>query len=117
TTLAAGLVAAAPADGYTVLIQSISTQAINHSLYSNLSYDTRKDFAPVGLLGVIPLVLAAHPSLPARNAKELAALSHTRTGSLNFGARASAPHPTSPLSCSSWFRRPISRIFRTRARG
>ena len=86
TTLAAGLVAAAPADGYTVLIQSLSTQAINHSLYANLSYDTRKDFAPVGLIGVIPLVLAAHPSLPARNAKELAALSHARTGSLNFGS-------------------------------
>jgi tripartite-type tricarboxylate transporter receptor subunit TctC len=86
TTLAAGLVAAAPADGYTVLIQSLSTQAINHSLYKNLSYDTRRDFAPVGLLAVIPLVLAAHPSLPARNAKELAALSQARTGILNFGS-------------------------------
>jgi len=86
TTLAAGLVAAAPADGYTVLIQSLSTQAINESLYSKLSYDTRKDFAPVGLIGVIPLVLAAHPSLPARNAKELVALSHARPGSLNFGS-------------------------------
>src|SRR5260221_2868366 len=47
TTLAAGLVAAAPADGYTVLIQTLSTQAINHSLYAKLSYDTRKDFASV----------------------------------------------------------------------
>src|SRR5258708_22307887 len=67
TTLAARLVAAAPADCYTILIQSLSTQAINHSLYANLSYDTRKDFASVGLIGVVPLVLAAHPSLPARN--------------------------------------------------
>src|ERR1700704_2049175 len=39
TTLAAGLVAAAPPDGYTVLIQTITTQAINHSLYAKLSYD------------------------------------------------------------------------------
>ena len=86
TTLAAGLVAAAPADGYTVLIQSLSTQAINESLYSKLSYDTRKDFAPVGLLAVIPLALSAHPSLPARNAKELVALSHARPGGLDFGS-------------------------------
>lgn len=86
TTLAAGLVAAAPADGYTVLIQSLSTQAINDSLYAKLSYDTRKDFAPAGLIGVIPLVLAAHPLLPARNAQELAALSRARPSSLNFGS-------------------------------
>ena len=86
TTLAAGLVAAAPADGYTVLIQSLTTQAINHSLYAKLSYDTPKDFAPAGLIGVIPLVLGAHPSLPVRNAQELAALSRARPGSLNFGS-------------------------------
>ena len=86
TTLAAGLVAAAPADGYTVLIQSISTQAINHSLYAKLAYDTRKDFAPVGLIAVIPVVLAAHPSLPVRNAKELAALSHARAGRIDFAS-------------------------------
>ena len=86
TTLAAGLVAAAPADGYTVLIQSLTTQAINHSLYAKLSYDTPRDFAPAGLIGVIPLVLGAHPSLPVRNARELAALSRARPGSLNFGS-------------------------------
>ena len=85
TTLAAGLVAAAPPDGYTVLIQSLSTQAINHSLYAKLSYDTRKDFAPVGLIGVVPLVLGAHPSFPARTPKELVALSHAHPGRLNFG--------------------------------
>ncbi len=85
TTLASGLVAAAPADGYTAYIQTYTTQAINHSLYAKLSYDTTKDFAHVGLIGVIPLVLGAHPSLPARNAKELAALSRARAGTLNFG--------------------------------
>ena len=86
TTLAAGLVATASADGYTVLIQTYTTQAINHSLYSKLSYDTNRDFAPAGLIAVIPLVLAAHPSLPARNAKELAALSRARAGTINFGS-------------------------------
>ena len=85
TTLAAGMAAAAPADGYTVFIQSLSTQAINHSLYARLPYDTRKDFAPVGLIGVVPLVLGAHPSFPARTPKELVALSHAHPGTLNFG--------------------------------
>lgn len=86
TTLAAGLVATAPADGYTVLIQTFTTQAINHSLYLKLSYDTRKDFAAVGLIGVIPVVLAAHPSLPARTARELVALSHARAGKIDFAS-------------------------------
>jgi tripartite-type tricarboxylate transporter receptor subunit TctC len=86
TTLAAGLAAAASPDGYTVFIQSLSTQAINHSLYAKLSYDTRKDFAPVGLIGVVPLVLGAHPSLRARTPKELVAVSHAYPGKLNFGS-------------------------------
>jgi tripartite-type tricarboxylate transporter receptor subunit TctC len=86
TTLAASLVATAPADGYTVLIQTFTTQAINHSLYAKLSYDTRKDFTSVGLIGVIPVVLAAHPSLPARTAKELVALSHARAGKIDFAS-------------------------------
>ena len=85
TTLAAGLVAAAPADGYTVLIQTFTTQAIGSSLYTKLPYNTQRDFAPVGLIGVIPNVLGAHPSLPARTPKELAALSRARPGTLNFG--------------------------------
>ncbi len=85
TTLAAGLVATAPADGYTVFIQTFTTQAINDSLYTKLAYNTRRDFASVGLIGVIPIVLGAHPSLPARNAKELMALSQAPPGSLNFG--------------------------------
>ncbi len=86
TTLAASLVATAPADGYTVLIQTFTTQAINHSLYAKLTYDTRKDFSSVGLIGVIPVVLAAHPSLPARTAKELVALSHARAGKIDFAS-------------------------------
>lgn len=86
TTLAAGLVATAPADGYTLLIQTFTTQAINHSLYAKLSYDTRKDFSAIGLIGVIPVVLAAHPSLPAHTAKELVALSHARAGKIDFAS-------------------------------
>jgi len=78
-------VATAPADGYTVFIQTYTTQAINDSLYARLSYNTRKDFASVGLIGVVPIVLGAHPSLPARTPKELVALSRSQPGTLNFG--------------------------------
>ncbi len=118
TTLAAGLVAAAPADGYTVLIQTLTTQAINESLYSKLAYNTNRDFAPVGLIAVIPIVLAAHPSLPARSAKELAALSRARGQARLISALpASAPLHTLRWSFSSSRPKPISRTFRTRARG
>ncbi len=86
TTLAAGLAAAAPADGYTVFIQSLSTQAINETLYARLPYNTRRDFAPVGLIAVVPLVLGAHPSFPVRAPKDLAAFSRAHAGSLNFGS-------------------------------
>ena len=86
TTLAASLTAAAPADGYTVFIQSLTTQAINHSIYAKLPYDTRKDFASAGLIGMVALVLGAHPSFPARTPKELVALSHARPGTLSYGS-------------------------------
>src|SRR5689334_1281849 len=86
TTLAAGITATAPADGYTVLIQTYTTQAINDSLYTKLAYNTRRDLAAAGLIGVIPIVLGAHPSLPARTPKELVALSHARPGTVNFGS-------------------------------
>ena len=86
TTLASALAATAPADGYTVFIQSLTTQAINHSLYVKLPYDTRRDFASAGLIGVVPLVLGAHPSFPARTPKELVALSHAQPGTLSFGS-------------------------------
>jgi len=56
-----------------------TTQAINHSLYLKLTHDTPKDFAPVGLIAVIPLVLAAHPSLPARQCQRTGrAVTHAR---------------------------------------
>lgn len=86
TTLATGMTANAPPDGYTVLIQTYTSQAVNDSLYTKLSYNSRKDFAHIGLIGVIPIVLGAHPSLPARSPKELVALSRAQPGKLNFGS-------------------------------
>jgi len=86
TTLGATLVAQSPPDGYTVFLNSVSTMGINHSLYRKLQYDTRKDFAPVTMFAVIPSLLAAHPSFPARSVKELVALARANPGKLDFAS-------------------------------
>jgi tripartite-type tricarboxylate transporter receptor subunit TctC len=92
--IGADLVAKAPADGYTILMGAVSTHAINVTLYSKLPYDPIKDFAPVTLITSVPNVLVLHPSVPAKNVKELIALAKARPGQLNFasGSTGSAGH-------------------------
>ncbi len=85
-TIAAETVAAAPPDGYTLVFATLGTHAINASLYSNLRYDPIKDFAPVSLTHVAPRVLVVHPSVPARNVRELIALAKSAPGKLTFGS-------------------------------
>lgn len=84
TVIAAELVMRAPADGHTVLLMAPSF-TINPFVRSKLSYDVLRDFAPVARLVVSPLVIAAHPSLPMRNVKELVAFARTRPGQLTYG--------------------------------
>lgn len=61
------------------------TTAINPTLYANPGYDVHRDFAPVGLIATTPIVLMAHPSLPARSVAMLIALGKSEPGPLNFG--------------------------------
>jgi len=84
STLASELVARGPADGYTLLFAN-ATVAMP-SLFANLSFDVRKDLAPVSLVGYGPLVLVAHPSLPVKSVKELTALAKRKPGMLNYGS-------------------------------
>jgi tripartite-type tricarboxylate transporter receptor subunit TctC len=77
---------AAP-DGYTLLIAQ-STMTIVPSVYSKVRFDPVKDFAPISLVAVVPLLLVGHPSLPARNVKELIALAKARPGEIDFAAGA-----------------------------
>ena len=72
-------------DGYTLIIV-VSGHTTNPALYSSMQYDGVKDFAPVALLARTPVVLYAHPSLPAKDAKELVALGKAKTHTLNFGS-------------------------------
>ena len=85
TNIASEYVAKAPPDGYTLLMGGASN-AINVSYLSKMPYDTMRDLEPVILCLKGANVLAAHPSLPARNVKELIALARAQPGRLNYAS-------------------------------
>lgn len=85
TNIGSELAARAAPDGYTIFMGGASN-AINMSLYAKPPYDTLRDFAPVSLCVKGANVLSTHPSLPARNLKELIALAKSRPGKLNFAS-------------------------------
>ncbi|MGB9364530.1 MAG: tripartite tricarboxylate transporter substrate binding protein [Xanthobacteraceae bacterium] len=84
--LGAGAVAKAAPDGYTFLVGTVSTHAINPFLYSKLPYDTVKDFQPVSLIARLPNILVVHPSLPANNVQELIAYLKANPDKLSYGS-------------------------------
>ncbi len=67
-------VARAAPDGYTIGQVSASTHAASSALTRNLPYDAFKDFAPISLIGILPLVIASYPGLPVKTIAELVAL-------------------------------------------
>jgi tripartite-type tricarboxylate transporter receptor subunit TctC len=81
-------VAKAAPDGYTVLLFD-SALVVNASLYTRLSYDARRDLAPIMIVGRTPLVLAVHPTLPVANVTELIALARARPGGLTYASAGS----------------------------
>jgi tripartite-type tricarboxylate transporter receptor subunit TctC len=94
TLLGAQLVAKAEPDGYTLLMATSTTLAINASLYKTLPYDPVKDFAPISLAIQHPFVLLVDPKLPAHDVKELVALARSKPGQLAYasGGSGSFPH-------------------------
>jgi len=80
------LAAKSPPDGYTLVFGSVTSLAINPSAQKNLPYDPIKDFAPIALCVTTPLFLVVHPTMPAKNVKELIALARARPGQLLFGS-------------------------------
>jgi tripartite-type tricarboxylate transporter receptor subunit TctC len=82
--IGADYVARASPDGYTLLIGNIGTQSINQSLYRKIPYNAETAFAPVSLIAELPLVMAVHPSIPAKTAKELGALAKSKPGELAY---------------------------------
>ena len=84
--IAAEMTAKAAPDGYTVMMATIGTHAINHALYSKLSFHPQRDFTPVGLTGESPNALVTHPKLPVNSIQDLIALAKSRPGQLNYGS-------------------------------
>lgn len=77
-------VLAAPADGYTMLMTYVGTQAINGALYKKLSFDPGKDFVPVATLATVPFVIVSKPDAAFKTAAELAAAA--RAGRITYGS-------------------------------
>lgn len=85
-TVGTRAVAKGEPDGYTLLLGYTGTLAIGPSLYKNVGYDPRKDFAPVGMIGNAPNSLVVNPDFPAKTLAELIAYAKANPGKLNFGS-------------------------------
>jgi tripartite-type tricarboxylate transporter receptor subunit TctC len=85
-SIGTGLVAKAPNDGYTLLIGTVSTHAINPSLYAKLAYDVERDFAPISPLVRLPNLLVVSNKLPVNSVPELIAHARANDGKMNYGS-------------------------------
>lgn len=88
--IAAEFVAKAPADGYTLLVNATGGMSVNPVIYSKLPYDSLKDFAPITIVGMFPLVLVVNPSLPVHSVKELIDYIKANPGKLNYSSGSTA---------------------------
>ena len=80
------LVAKSTPDGYTLLMGHTGTLAINPALYAKVPYDPVRDFSPVSLVAISPLVLVTNPSLPVKSVKELVTLAKRRPGQITYAS-------------------------------
>ncbi len=85
-SIGADAVAKAPADGYTLLMGTVGTHAINPSLYRKLPYDASRDFTPLGLVASAPVAVVVHPGTPWNSVADLIAAARRAPGSINFGS-------------------------------
>jgi len=88
--IGADAVAKSAPDGYTLLMCSPQEVAVNHHVYPKVPYDPQRDFAPITLVTVTPLVIAVNPGVPARNIGELIALARAKPGTLGYATPGTA---------------------------
>jgi tripartite-type tricarboxylate transporter receptor subunit TctC len=86
TVIGAEIAARAPADGYTLLVGTVTTLAVNPALKPKLPYDPVRDFAPVSMLSAQPYILAVNPSVPAASVAQLVAYAKANPGKLSFAS-------------------------------
>src|SRR4051812_45479004 len=96
-TIAADAVAKAPADGYTLLQNSITTHGIGPHLFQTLPYDPVKDFAPVSGLALLPLIMAVNAELPAKTIPDLVAAAKSQPMNFASSGNGGAPHMAAEL--------------------
>src|SRR3954468_7322773 len=89
--------AKAPADGYTITFAHQGALVINPHLYKDPGYDTLKEFAAVARTTEMAFIAVAHPSVPARDLKELAQYAKQNPGKLTFASTSSGPHVVGEL--------------------
>ncbi|HEY3680619.1 MAG TPA: tripartite tricarboxylate transporter substrate binding protein [Bradyrhizobium sp.] len=92
TTIGAEQVARAAPDGYTLLLATSTTLAINKTLYRHLPYDPVKDFTPIALVAGVPFVLIVNPGIPARTLSEFIAYAKSKPGLTYGSAGNGSPH-------------------------
>jgi len=101
STIGAEAAAKAPPDGYTLFMIS-NTHFVSAALHKKLNYDALNDYTPVTQITSAPNILVVHPSLPAKNIKELVALAKARPGQIDYASsgNGSTQHLTGALFCS-----------------
>jgi tripartite-type tricarboxylate transporter receptor subunit TctC len=90
-------VAKAAPDGYTLLMGTNATHAMNPSLYSSIPFNPVRDFSPVILIGTLPLMLVAHPAISSSSVKEVLELARAKPGTLNFGISSTSSRVSTEL--------------------
>src|SRR5215510_5268089 len=100
--IAADLTAKSAPDGYTIMMATIGTHAINHSLYSRLTFHPLRDFTPVALVGESPNALVTTPKTQAKTVQDLIAQAKAKPGQLNYGSSGSGTtvHLSGELFCT-----------------
>jgi tripartite-type tricarboxylate transporter receptor subunit TctC len=86
TVIGADIAAHSPADGYTLLLATITTLAVNPALKAKLPYHPERDFAPVSMLAAQPYLLVVHPGVPANSVSQLVAYAKTQPGKLSYAS-------------------------------
>ncbi len=85
-SIGSAVVAKAEPDGYTILMGTVATHALNPALYKKLPYDAVKDFTPISLLVLVPNVLVVNPSFPAQDIKQLIEMAKAEPGKYSYAS-------------------------------